>query len=180
LVAEMPFLQFQLPAVAAIGAVVVIGYLLSRARHGRWHLTLMDLLILVALVAIAGAAGLPVVEAVNTQAKKSVLRENLHSLRSQIQFYALQHRGQLPVLSQASLPQLIRATDIAGSPGEPSSKRPFGPYLKWGVPVNPLTGRSIVTATDVFPPTKPSGNGGWLYHQPSGSIAVDLKDFLNE
>ena len=70
-------------------------------------------------------------------------------------------------------------TNAQGRPGVPGSKYPFGPYLHNGVPVNPITGRSIVTATDTFPPTAQSGNGGWLYHESTGQIAPDLAQFLD-
>jgi general secretion pathway protein G len=180
LVAEMPIFDLQLPATVALAAMAVLGYLVTHARHGRTEFTLMDALILAVVVAIAAAAGIPLLEAASRRAQTSVLRENLRTLRSQIELYKLEHHGQPPVLSEGTLPQLIRATNAAGATGEPGGKHPLGPYLRGGVPVNSVTGRSIVTPTDVFPPAAPSGNGGWIYHQATGQIAADLKEFLAE
>jgi hypothetical protein len=55
----------------------------------------------------------------------------------------------------------------------------LGPYLPEGIPANPLTGRSVITATETFPPEAASGQGGWLYQQETGQIAPDLPNILN-
>lgn len=179
-IAEMPFSDIKLPTTVALAAIAVIGYLVSHTRHGRTELTFLDALILAVLIAIVGATGIPLLEATNHRAQIVALRENLRALRSQIELYELEHRGQPPVLCEGTLPQLIRATNAAGAIGPPGSRYPFGPYLRGGVPVNPVTGCSIVTAIDTFPPAAASGNDGWLYHQASGRIAADLKEFLKE
>ena len=116
----------------------------------------------------------------NGRSKESTLLQNLRTFRSQIELYKLEHGGELPVAYQGSFPQLIRPTNAAGLPGKKGSKYPYGPYFRQGIPANPLTGRSIVTLTDDFPPTSPSGNGGWLYHQLTGQIVPDAADFLAE
>jgi len=120
-----------------------------------------------------------VIERATRQAQQSTLSENLRVLREQIELYKLQHGGYPPTLYEGGFPQLIRATDSRGRVGPPGSNYPLGPYLRTGVPLNPVTGRSIVTPTDVFPPEAASGNGGWLYHQPTGQIAIDLEEHLD-
>jgi general secretion pathway protein G len=149
-------------------------------RSGKAEFTLLSAVMLAVVVAIAGAFGIPLIEKSSGQAQRTTLLQNLHTLRSQIELYKLEHAGQPPVLYQNTLPQLTRATNAGGIPGEPGSKYPFGPYFRTGIPVNTITGRSIVAPTDTFPPTAPSGNGGWIYHQQTGRIAVDLEEFLAE
>lgn len=164
----------------ALVALAALGYLLSHFRQGRSKFTLIDAIILSTIVAILGAAAVPVLEAASYRARETALMRNLHVLRSQIEFYKIEHGGDVPVAYQGSFPQLIRATNAAGIPGVSGKNHPHGPYLQGGVPVNPFSGRSIVTLTDVFPPVAPSGNGGWLYHQPTGRIVPDHADFLTQ
>ena len=154
--------------------------MLNHSRSGKAEFTVLNAVILAIVVAIAGGVGIPLIEKVSSRAQHTAVLQNLHTLRSQIELYKLEHKGEAPVLYQNAFPQLIRATNAEGIPGEPGSKYPYGPYLHAGVPLNPITGRSIVTPTDTFPPTAPSGNGGWIYHQETGRIAIDLEEFLTK
>jgi general secretion pathway protein G len=149
-------------------------------RSGRAELRLIDAVLLAVVVAIAGAVAIPLIEKASGQAKEAALLQNLRTLRSQIELYKLEHGGEPPVAYQGSFPQLLRATNARGVPGEAGSQFPYGPYLHTGIPVNPVTGCSIVTLTDTFPPQSPGGSGGWLYHQQTGRIAIDLEGFLTE
>ena len=173
-----PFVDLHLPATTALASVAVIGYMLSRIQSGKTELTVMNAMILAIIVAILGAAAIPIIEMTSRQAKTSALLQNLATLRSQIELYKLDHRNHPPVLYEGTLPQLIRSTNGDGVPGEAGNEHPYGPYLRTGVPVNPLTGCSIVMPTDAFPPKAASGSSGWLYHQPTGQIAADLEGFL--
>jgi general secretion pathway protein G len=161
-------------------ALTVLGPMLNPTRKGKAEFTLVNAVILAVMVAIGGAFGIPLVEKASDRAKRAALLENLHTLRSQIELYKVEHGGEPPVVYQNTFPQLIRATNAQGLPGETGSKYPYGPYLHGGVPVNPVTGRSIVTLTDSFPPAAASGNGGWIYHQQTGRIAADLDEFLDQ
>ena len=152
----------------------------SLNRSGKTELTLLNAVILAVVIAIGGGIGIPLVEKVNKRIKRAALLQNLNVLRSQIELYKLEHGGETPVLYKNTFPQLTRATDAEGSPGEPGVNCPFGPYLRGGVPVNSITGCSIVVLTDTFPPTAATGNGGWVYHQATGRIAVDLEEFIEE
>ena len=130
-------------------------------------------------MAILAGAGIPLTERATTHARGSAVVANLSALRAQIELYKVQHNGRPPVAYQGTFPQLLRATNVQGVPGPKSRKHPYGPYLQNGVPVNPITGRSVVTAIDSFPPQTPSGNGGWLYHQPTGRIVPDSEGYLD-
>ena len=171
-----PLENLHIPLTVGMAAMVALGYITVRFRGGRKQFTLFDGAAVVLLMVIISGAAIPVLEAAAQGAKESALRQNLYTLRSQIALYKVEHGGESPVLYQGTFPQLLHATSAVGLPGEPDSRHPFGPYLPGGIPVNPITGRTVVTATDSFPPTAPSGHGGWLYHQESGQIAPDLAE----
>jgi hypothetical protein len=121
----------------------------------------------------------PLLESSVAGARDAAVLDNLYTLRSQIGLYMLEHNGDPPILYQGSFPQLLQATNAEGVPGPSGGNRPYGPYLHNGIPRNPVTGRAIITLTEVFPPQAASGNGGWLFHQESGQIAIDLPEFLD-
>jgi len=154
--------------------------MLNRTRSGKVEFTVVNAVMLAVVVAIAGGIGIPLIEKTSGRAKRVAALENLYTLRSQIAIYKAEHGGTPPVLHQNTLPQLTRATNAEGIPGKAGSKHEYGPYLCGGIPVNPLTERSIVTGTPTFPPAAASGNGGWIYHQQTGQIAIDLDEFLTE
>jgi general secretion pathway protein G len=140
----------------------------------------LDALIIVALVGVVTVAAVPALDAVSAGAKRAVLLQNLHAVRTQIDLYKLQHGGEPPLVYEGILPQLVEATDALGVPGRHDNRHPYGPYFLSGLPLNPVTGSATVTLTEDFPPTAASGNGGWLYHQPTGQVAIDLPDMLGQ
>ena len=165
-------------AAGVVAGLVSLGYVAARFKFGGKRFTLFDAALVVLLMAIVSAAAVPLIEGASDQAKQSVLLQNLYTLRSQIALYKMEHGGEPPVVFQDTLPQLVQATDSAGVPGPRGSQHPWGPYLPLGIPPNPITGRATVTLTDTFPPTAASGNGGWLFHQETGQIGVDLPNLL--
>ena len=106
--------------------------------------------------------------------------QNLHAFRTQIDLYKLQHGGDPPLAYEGILPQLVQATNAQGVPGPHDSRHPYGPYFPSGLPRNAVTDSTTITLTEDFPPTAASGNGGWLYHQPTGQVAIDLPDMLEQ
>jgi len=176
-VAEIPLWDASLPAAALLGAIAAGGYILAHARHRQLHFTLLDAMIVVAIMAIVTAIAMPLVTAAGEQAKDSALLQNLHTLRAQIELYKLEHGGEVPLLYEGTFPQLTEATNAAGAPGPPGRNYPYGPYLR-SIPANPYTGVSVVTPAETFPPTVPTKVGGWLYHQPTGQITADLAEHV--
>jgi len=164
---------------AVVAGLSSLAYLAVRFHGGRRQFTLIDAIIMVLMMAFVSAAAVPYLKAAAQGTKDSAVLQNLYTLRSQIALYKLEHNGEPPLVYQGTLPQLLQATNTDGVLGSPGNDRPYGPYLPKGLPVNPVTGRSIVTPTEVFPPTAASGNGGWLFHQQTGQIAIDLPEMLN-
>jgi len=125
-------------------------------------------------VVTAGTA--PIMKGAAESAQTSALQQNLRHLRQQIELYKLDHGGKPPVLIKGGFPQLGHATNSEGLPGPRGPMYPHGPYLPGGLPVNPCTGSSLVEAIEEFPPTRSTGQAGWLYHQETGRIAPDLAE----
>jgi general secretion pathway protein G len=171
--------NIHLPVTVALSAIASLGYLVSSSRNRRPQFTLLDFVTIILLMVIVTITGVPMVEAAVAGAQEDGLAQSLQTLRGQIELYKRQHNGLAPVLYQGTLPQLAERTDATGMPGPKDGRHPLGPYLPAGIPANPITGRSVVTATDTFPPTAASGHGGWLYHEPSGQIAPDVPDMLD-
>jgi type II secretory pathway pseudopilin PulG len=174
------FFQFQLPVATGLAALAAIAFIIARARQRERNFSLLDSLLLVILMSITTAGGITLVEAASDNAKTTALIENLRMFRTQIEAYRLQHGGEAPVAFHGTFPQLTEATDTQGIPGSPDAQHRYGPYFRAGLPANPITGRCIVTLTETFPPAHPSGNGGWLYHQKSGKLAIDMAEYLKE
>lgn len=165
---------------AAVGLLAAGGYVLVFARHRGSGFTLLDGLIVVAVTGVVTAVTMPLVGGAGDQAKGAALSHDLHALRSQIQVYKVEHGGQVPILYEGTLPQLIEATNAEGVPGPKGKQHPYGPYFRGAMPANPFTGVATITPTQTSPPEAPSGTGGWLYHQPTGQIWPDLAGHLGD
>ncbi len=147
-------------------------------RREKGEFTLVDGLILVAVMVVVSGSAIPILEAVSRRAKVSAMLQSLRTFRAQIELYKLEHNGEPPLLYEGAFPQLTSATNRRGIPGRKGPNHPYGPYLQGGVPINPMTNGYLVTPTEVFPPLETTNNGGWLYHQPTGQIAADVDGYL--
>jgi prepilin-type N-terminal cleavage/methylation domain-containing protein len=168
-------------APAGVTRRVVVHEHQAICMHGRSPpagFTLIEVLIVVVLVAILAATLIPQLSSSANDAKESSLRANLKSLRTQIDMYKLHHNGQLPAIVGGALPQLTSATDASGNVGAGAGFS-YGPYILNGLPPNPITGASTVTATTSSPPSSESGNGGWLYNPSTGHVAADSQKYLS-
>ena len=58
--------------------------------------TLVELMIVVAILGILGALVLPVYQGHASETKVSAAKTNLHAMRTQIELYKTQHNGSLP------------------------------------------------------------------------------------
>ena len=86
----------------------------------------------------------------------AALSATLQTIRTQLQYYKVQHNGMFPPLANWQKKMLGRSRPD----GTLSADGPCGPYLLQ-IPVNPLDGaRSISSAQD--------GSGGWMYDEDTG------------
>ncbi len=122
--AQIPDSSLYLPGGFALAAIALLGYMFNRFRSTGAEFTLVDALIVAVAVAILGASAIPVVETTSRQAKTSALLQSVHTLRSQIELYKIEHGGVVPLLREGTFPQLIRPTNAAGEPGANKEKFP--------------------------------------------------------
>jgi general secretion pathway protein G len=142
--------------------------------------TLIEILIVVVIMAVLAATIIPQFSSSTNDAKTSTLQFNLHTLRSQIELYKLDHSGAVPSLTNSALPQLTSSTDSSGNVGASGPSFPHGPYIQGNMPNNPFDGHNVVIATAVFPPTATTSDGGWLYYAATGQIAPNTTGHLTD
>jgi general secretion pathway protein G len=140
--------------------------------------TLIEIMIVVVILAILAATIIPQFSTSVNDSKVATMQSNLHTLRTQIQLYSLQHNGLFPTITNSTLPQLTGNTDVNGNLGTGSAYL-YGPYVQTQIPVNPVDGHATVTATAVFPPTAATSAGGWLYDAATGQIAANDTAYLS-
>jgi prepilin-type N-terminal cleavage/methylation domain-containing protein len=131
--------------------------------------TLVELLIVVAILGILAAIILPTLQGHITEAKGSAAKDNLRILRNVIEIYAFRHGGVPP-----------------GYPNDDPSQNPNrswlilqligGKYLNQ-IPENPFNGFGlshikIIGNNDPFPDT-PTGYATWIYKPATKEIRLD-------
>lgn len=148
--------------------------------------SLVELMIVVAVLGILAAMVLPDFQSHTTKSKASAAKSNLHMLRTAIQMYAAQHNGTPPgyIAGWTSGPahpdlfiiQICRAASSAdGHTAVPGTAGfPYGPYLRTmpSNPFNKLDTMSIVADDGQFPAAA-TGEFGWIYQASTLTIRLD-------
>lgn len=161
--------------------------------------TLAELLIVVIILAILAAIIVPQFSSATVDAQESALDANLTGLRSAIELYHAQHGTLYPGAvattggtctatkgtgaagsAQAFMDSLLMYTDANGnacSLGDTTTYR-FGPYVRKGIPADPITGRGSVAGEIVVTATgaaiaPAAATGGWAYDTVSGQIVMN-------
>jgi general secretion pathway protein G len=145
-----------------------------RLRSGdRGGFTLIEVLMVVAALAIIAGVVVPQVTTVIDDAKNSAMLRDLREFTMAIERYRMEHNGGAPDLIQNGiLVQLIDKTDADGNVGA-GPQYTYGPYLQ-GMPTNPLNGVDRVFRINSAPPSSLSSRVGWVYHPASGQIWAGL------
>jgi len=140
----------------------------SKSRRG---FTLIEVLIVVVIMAVLAATIIPQFAASTQDAKDSQRDFNLHTLKSQIELYKVQHLGAYPTVQTvggvSTLPQL---TGKSKEDGTLDASGAFGPYILGELPSNPYTGSNSVSASTDGATTT---GGGWLYDVNTGMVWAD-------
>lgn len=134
--------------------------------------TIIELLIVVATLAVLAGIVIPQFGSSVTDARRSAALADLHQLTTAIEFYKMHHDGLAPdLLTGNALPQLTGKTDYDGNLGQ-GPAFPLGPYLTSSIPVNPFNDSAAVTQAQSVPPSASERQSavGWLYDPDSGQI----------
>jgi general secretion pathway protein G len=148
------------------------------AAASRAGFTLIEILIVVAILGILAAIVVPELSSASRQAREGVMKDDVRFMREQITRYMIQHDDDLPgyppggdtlttVPSEANfVDQMTRYTDIlSNSSGAYSNTYRFGPYLT-KIPENPLSsnnGVHVVANGAPIPAPDLSQPYGWIY-----------------
>lgn len=156
--------------------------------------TLVELLIVVIILAVLAAIVVPQFTSATLDAKEAALDANLAAIRSAIELYQAQHNGKYPAgtaatggacvgkgtgpinTEQAFKDHLLMYSDAAGNTcnlGDSTFK--YGPYLRKGIPADPIYGVATVTPSTAGTPLTSAANpgGGWLYDTRSGQFVMN-------
>ncbi len=123
--------------------------------------TLVEMLIVAIILAILAVVVIPQFGEATQDVKLSVVKATLHTVRSQLELYRLQHNITYPLLASWE-DQMTGKTDADGTV---NASGKYGPYLL-AMPVNPMDDSSAIDATQ-------DSDGGWAYNQTTGVFQAD-------
>lgn len=157
--------------------------------------TLIELLIVVIILAILAAILIPQFSSSTVDAQEAALDANLSGLRSAIELYKVQHSGNYPGAvaatgavctvgtagtgaintAQAVIDQLTKYSSVTGTTcGGADPTTPLGPYIRKGIPADPITNiATIAVATAGIPLAPAAATGGWAYDVKTGQIVMN-------
>ena len=146
--------------------------------------SLVELMIVIALLGILAAMALPAFQGHVRQARAAAAKDNLRILRDATKIYAAEHNDAAPgypngdtsstPLSTWFYNQLIAATNIDGQYVPNPSAQDFGPYIS-DKPKNPFNDEWTMRALanhESFP-EEATGEYGWIYHAATKTIIRD-------
>ncbi len=147
--------------------------------------SLVELMIVVAVLGILAAIVIPQFQSYTTQAKQAAAESNLRTLRGAIELYTAQHNGVPPgypngnvtaaPTAQIFIWQLTMASNKSGQTANPGTAGfDLGPYVK-AFPKNPFNNAGavrIIGNGEEFP-SSATGNFGWVYQPATITIKLD-------
>jgi prepilin-type N-terminal cleavage/methylation domain-containing protein len=163
----------------------IVQYWQEWKEMRRKGFTLVELVLVVAILGIMAAIVVPAFQGHVAQAKESASRSNLTTMRTQIELYKLQHDGFPPGYVSGSGTtvgilelQFIGTTAVTGlaSPGTvPADPFLYGPYVK-KIPknsFNKLSTIAYVTEATEFSAAVDGISSGWFYKKETGEIVLN-------
>jgi len=171
---------------------------ISFKRTAAAGFTLIELLIVVIILAIISAIAIPQFSAATADAQNSALDSNLATMRNAIEQYRAQHTGFVYPGARASTGaadcpagglagtgaagtelafrnQMQFASNAAGQTCTiAGGAYRFGPYLRQGVPLEPINNVAtvVVTTTGTIPAPAEAGTG-WAYDTVTGRFIMN-------
>ena len=130
--------------------------------------TLVEIMVVVVLLGILAAIVVPQFTGASNETRNSALSTDLRRVRSQIEYYKIQHKDQLPATTGETADEFLRRittkTDADGNVGND-----FGPYMQ-DFPVNPFNDRSTVR---IDGGAAGSNTDGWRFDTTTGAFQAD-------
>ena len=147
--------------------------------------TLIELMIVVAILGILAAVVIPSVQGHTSSARDSAAKDMLRTLRNQIELYKFHHvdlapgyKGAAEIDAVKTVKQFIKCTKVNGSisfSSTPSGTYIHGPYLP-EMTTNPYNGLSTITIVadaTAFSAVADGTSSGWLYKRGTAEIRVN-------
>jgi len=139
--------------------------------------TLVEILIVVVILGILAAIVIPQFSNASQSAKASSVRSQLQTVRSQLEFFQMQHNGVYPTLD-STWAIMINKSGVADLGAAAGSSTTYGPYFSQP-PVNPVVPSTVGTVVNAgwngttLPSTSAkSETYGWYYNAATGKIAA--------
>jgi general secretion pathway protein G len=141
----------------------------KRCGGAEYAFTLVEVLIVVAILGILAAIILPGLQGHIQKAKESAAKDDLRILRNTIELYAAQHAGCPPGYPNDDPSQIPSRLSLY-------SQLVLGNYLNQ-IPENPFNGYGFpyikVVVDDAPFPATPTGDYGWIYKPATKEIRLD-------
>ena len=147
--------------------------------------TLVEVLIVVAILGILAAVVLPTFQGQTTIARESTAKDSLRTMRTQIEFYKMEHDGVPPgyvngvgttvVTLRLQFTGITTITGSALASVTPTPPFLYGPYIK-KLPENPfnnLTNIAYVAEGTAFSAAVDGTSSGWLYKKETAEFVVN-------
>ena len=165
--------------------------MIGRTAHLRKQgFTLVELLIVVIILSILAAIVVPQFAGSASDAKNAALDANLSALRSATELYYQQHSAYPSANAstanaanskEAFTDQLTLYSDATGKTANAYNSATFkyGPYLKKGIPVEPISNSAaveIVFAGTLGAVATGAATGGWKFDNKTGQLIANSSD----
>ena len=147
--------------------------------------SLVEIMLVVAILGILGAIVLPSFQNNATNAREAITKDILRKMRAQIELYKFHHNGYPPGYISGNptnitnlQKQLIMTTTELGLPSSstvPTTPFLYGPYFK-SLPVNPFNKLSNIAYVDVetaFADAVDGTSSGWLYKKETSEFKIN-------
>jgi general secretion pathway protein G len=148
--------------------------------------TLVELMIVVAILGILAAVVIPTFQGNVQEAKEATAKDSLRTMRVQIELYKMHHGGTPPGYVngvgaplgtlQLQFTGTTMSIGVASASKLPTDPYLYGPYLV-AIPKNPfndLATFKYVAQGDTFAAQADGTSSGWLYKKETGEIAINM------